>query len=175
MTREEIIRSIEHDNDRIMVYNRAMAGIIDILKKYAGKQYGPKTKERMRDELKAFCGCSWYIDNEYRFCIVPLNNEGYHDYHFKYGDFDVYLVQPNVKRIISSDNRICKDLEFTDFFLSGCHEYVQDPVAHADEIIASFGVLKEQYNKFESMINVFNSMLPSGIDRRHITGFKNYI
>jgi hypothetical protein len=52
---------------------------------------------------------------------------------------------------------------------------VYDVAAHADNILSSFEVLKEQQDELERNITIFNNMLPSGIENKHITTFQNYL
>lgn len=179
MTRDEIIKRIEHDNNRIMLYKRVMPHILDVLNKYKGKQYGEKTKEKIRQELIEKTGCAVYLYNSWHedITIVPLNSEGYTDYRYNYQDFNIYVKYPkrDEKRPLSNSNTIYGGFEFTDFTLSNCHEYVNNPKEHADNILASFKVLEEQIREAERNITVFNNMLPSSMEQHHIRGFRYYL
>ena len=179
MKREEIIAKIEHDNDRRILFQTAMPHVLDILNKYNGKQYGEKTKEKMSKELKEKCNCALYLYNGWHedISIVPLNTEGFTDHHFKYSDFNIYVKYPkrDTIRPLGDDNKIHGGFSFEDFTLSDCHEYVYDVAAHADNIIASFEVLKERQEELQRNITIFNNMLPSGIENKHIATFRNYL
>ena len=179
MTREELIKKIEHDNKRNDVYNRVMPHVLDILKKYNGKPYGEKTKDKICQELKDRCNCAVYFHRGYTedIDIVPLNTQGYSDHQFNYNDFNVYVKYPtrNNKRVLITGNKINGDFTIEDFYLSGCHEYVADPAAHADNIIAIFAALKKQVEDIEHEVSGFNNLLPSGMEHYYINGFRRYL
>ena len=179
MTREDIISRIEYDNARIDLYKRVMPHVLDIIEKYNGKQYGEKTKARMNAELKEKCNCHFYLANSWHedISIIPLNEQGYSGTRFKYDAFNVYVNYPRRDQLrpLSDTNRICSGLTFNDFHLSNCHDYINDPAAHADNILASFENLKERYAEFYGCISTFNSMLPSNMERKRIDGFRNYL
>lgn len=175
----EIELKIRHDNIRRMIYNATLPAILDTLKKWNGKPYGEKTKQKISDEMKARFNCALYLSNQYggKIDIVPLNGEGYTNYNFKYSDFDIYTRynkdgnQPH----ILNDNKINGTLTNDDVYLSDCPEIVPDPSARAAEILAAFTELKRNQDQFEREITKFNNLLPSGIERRHISGFRNYL
>ena len=179
MDRIELIHRIEHDNDRQVMFTTVMPHVIDILKKYSGKQYGEKTKEKMRNELKALCNCSFYLSSGYSedISIVPLTTQGYSDFRFSYSDFRIYVKYPlrDERRPLSESNRICGDFELSDFYLSFCHEYVDDVEAHAEKILESFKALCAQAESFEDSIHVFNGMLPSQVEHKRTQGFTRYL
>ena len=179
MTRQEIINAIQHDNKRIEIYNKAMAHVLDILKKYNGKPYGEKTRAKISNELKAACGCALYLNRSYQedISIIPLNDQGYTDYRFSYNDFCVYVKYPqrDKRRVLTADNKVNGDFTYEDFQLCNCPEYIHNPEEHADNIIYSFKVLQEQYKKFEDSMYTFNHMLPSKMEDKHVQGFRNYL
>ena len=180
MTKNEIINAIIHDNNRQDIYNRVMPHVIDILKKYNGKPYGEKTKKKISEELKARCNCAMYLHGGYGedLTIVPLTDKGFSDYRYSYRDFNIYVKYPNRNEkgaTLTKDNKINGTLEYSDFYLSDCHEYIAEPEKHAEEIMLSFKALDERYEEFERCIRVYNSMLPSRVENRNVSGFRRYI
>ena len=179
MTREEIIRKIEHDNERIKIYNKVMPTVLEILKKYNNKPYGEKTRQKISNELKATCNCALYLSNDYHedISIVPLNNEGYTNFRFSYNDFKIYVKYPKRDKIrpLSKDNKINAEFSLEDFYLADCNYYIENPVEHADKILQSFAALQEEYKKFENSLSAFNSLLPSKMEHKYINGFRNYL
>lgn len=179
MTRKELIKKIEHDNNRQMLFKTVMPHVLDILKKYNGKPYGEKTKAKIRQELIDKCGCALYLYNGYHedISIVPLNSNGYNDFRYSYNDFNIYVKYPRRDglRPLGKDNKINSEFDFSDFYMSDCHDYIDDPEAHADNILASFENLRERYDEFSRCISVFNNMLPSNVQHEYINGFRNYL
>ena len=179
MNRQEIINNIEHDNNRINLYNRVLPIILGILDKYNGKQYGEKTRAKMSAELREKCNCTFYLGNSYHedITIIPLNAQGYSGTQYKYNDFNVYCNYPlrDERRPLDANNTIHGFFKLEDFHLSNCNSFIPDPEKHADDIITKFDQLKEQYADLERNITIFNNMLPSSIEQRHIQGFRNYL
>ena len=175
----EIELKIRHDNTRRMIYDATLPAILDIMKKWNGKPYGEKTKQRISDEMKARFNCALYLSNKYggKIDLVPLNGEGYTNYNFKYDDFDIYTrynkdgQQPH----ILNDNRINGEITAEDLQLNNCPAIVDDPRDRAAEILLEFAELKRKQEHLEREITKFNNLLPSAIDRRHISTFKNYL
>ena len=175
----EIELKIRHDNTRRMIYNATLLAILDTLKKWNGKPYGEKTKQKISDEIKARFNCALYLSNQYggKVDLVPLNGEGYTNYNFKYSDFDIYTrynkngIQPH----ILNDNKINGEITAADLELNNCPAIVDDPAARAAEILASFDELKRKQEQLERDITQFNNMLPSAIESRHISTFRNYL
>lgn len=175
----EIETKIRHDNIRRMIYNEAIPVALDILRKYNGKPYGEKTKEKISAEMKARCNCSLYLYSGYHedISITPLNEDGNNHYYFKYDDFRIYAKYRNGEKrpALSADNKINGTLTPDDVYLCDCSEIVPDPSTRAAEILSAFTELKRKQDQFEREITKFNNLLPSGIERRYISGFRNYL
>lgn len=174
----EIETKIRHDNIRRMIYDATLPAILEILQKWNGKPYGEKTKQKISDEMKARFNCALYLSNTYggKIDLVPLNGEGYTNYNFRYDEFDIFTRYTDGQRPnILNDNRINGTLTPDEVYLSDCPEIVPDPSARAAEILAAFTELKRKQDQFEREITQFNNLLPSGIERCHISGFRNYL
>ena len=170
---------IRHDNTRRMIYDATIPAILDILTKWNGKPYGEKTKQKISDEMKTRFNCALYLSNTYggEIDLVPLNGEGYTNYNFKYSDFDIYTRynKDGKQSHILNDNKINGEITAADLELSNCPAIVADPAARAAEILSEFAELKAKQEELEKEITRFNNLLPSSIDRRHISTFKSYL
>lgn len=176
----EIEIRVMKDNTRRIIYQSVMPIVIDILKKYNNKPYGAKTKDKICEEMKQKTNCSLYFYSGYHedISITVLNDKGFTDFRFKYDDFNIYVKYPNKDEkggVLTSDNRINGSLEYEDFYFSNCGDYRINARKHAENILQSLFNLNEKYRRFESEISIFNNMLPSGIDRRYVSGYKDYI
>lgn len=178
----EVETAILRDNARRATFDAVMPEAVAILKKYHGKQYGPRTAEKISNELKAACNCvlrlcagKWLQDID----ITPLDDNGYSGTMFKYNDFSIYKPTDNhgnKSPILTNDNRInSADLDPANLRLYDCHEYTENPREHARHILAELEKLDKLHKEFESAISAFNALLPSGIENRNARDFKNYI
>lgn len=178
----EVEQHILRDNARRATFDAVMPQAVAILKKYHGKQYGPRTAEKISEELKAKCGCTirlcagkWLQDID----LTPLDSNSHSGTMFKYDDFSIYKPTDNHGNkapILTAENRIdAADLDPADLRLYDCHEYTENPREHARHILAELEKLDKQRKELENAISAFNALLPSGIDNRRIDNFKNYI
>lgn len=69
---------ILNSNAKIALFNEVMPQVLEVLAKYKNKPYGPKTEEKIRDEIKEKINCSFYISGRYiqEYHIFPLNFNG---------------------------------------------------------------------------------------------------
>lgn len=66
---------ILNSNAKIALFNEVMPQVLEVLAKYKNKPYGPKTEEKIRDEIKERINCSFYISDRYNsqeYHIIPL-------------------------------------------------------------------------------------------------------
>lgn len=67
---------ILNSNAKIALFNEVMPQVLEVLAKYKGKPYGPKTEEKIKDEIKEKANCSFYISTRYNsqeYHIIPLD------------------------------------------------------------------------------------------------------
>nr|DAO56309.1 MAG TPA: hypothetical protein [Caudoviricetes sp.] len=71
----QITIKILNSNAKIALFNEAMPIVLEVLTKYKNKPYGPKTEEKIKDEIKEKTNCSFYISTRYSsqsYHIIPL-------------------------------------------------------------------------------------------------------
>ena len=168
----EIENAILHDNARVALVEEVLPVIVDILKKYAGKPYGPKTKAKMSDELKAAKNCAFYINSKIygmdRISIVPLNEQGFSGTWFNYNDFEVYCgyySDKPKKYLLINDNRVCAH-ELDEFNFSV--KWVDDPAGRACEITDKWADVLIAEEKFHKALDEVNNLLPSRINSKYV-------
>lgn len=70
---------ILNSNAKIALFNEVMPQVLEVLAKYKNKPYGPKTEEKIKDEIKEKTNCSFYISDRYNsqeYHIIPLEYSG---------------------------------------------------------------------------------------------------
>ena len=75
----KITIKILNSNAKIALFNEVMPQVLDVLAKYKNKPYGPKTEQKIKDEIKDKTGCGFYISTRYssqEYHIFPLNFNG---------------------------------------------------------------------------------------------------
>lgn len=170
-----IVSRILHDNSRRVLLAAVLPEIKAVFSKYDGKSYGEKTKEKIRDEIVRRCNCSVYISKEYKhadFHIVPLNEDGYNDYSFKYNDFEL-MPQYNPETgeynsILTGENKINAG-SIDNYKLMNCPYFCQEPEERAAQIIEKNREYNSMLKELERMESEYNSLLPSGMERAYHT------
>ena len=75
----QITIEILNSNARIALFNEVMPQVLEVLAKYENKSYGPKTEQKIKDEIKEKTKCGFYISVRYssqEYHIFPLEFSG---------------------------------------------------------------------------------------------------
>lgn len=75
----EITIKILNSNAKIALFNEVMPQVLEVLKKYKNKPCGPKTEQKIKDEIKGKTKCVFYISSRYssqEYHIFPLEFSG---------------------------------------------------------------------------------------------------
>lgn len=82
----QITIKILNSNAKIALYNEALPVVLEVLAKYKNKPYGPKTEQKIKDEIKEKTGCGFYISARYtqEYHIIPLEFSS-NDYNIECG------------------------------------------------------------------------------------------
>lgn len=115
---------ILNSNAKIALYNETMPVVLEVLAKYNNKSYGPKTEEKIKDEIKEKTNCSFYISTRYEsqmYHIIPLEFSG-----------NAYNIECGPKYIDGKQKKLLEEnkiqvLEFSDielYYIS--KEYIEN-------------------------------------------------
>lgn len=175
----QIENMILHDNARRVLYAEVMPIAIEIINKYAGKQYGEKTKQKIKEEFKEKVNCTLYIyASRYsqQITITPLNEKGFNDWFFEYSDFDIYIKHTvnGEKQNILINNKIQK-ITLDMFYLSNCAAYVDNVTERIEEIKNNFAAAQEAQKALEKACKDFNTLLPRGIEHLNYSYLRSYL
>ena len=110
----QITVKILNSNAKIALYNEVMPVVLEVLAKYKNKPYGPKTEEKIKDEIKEKTNCCFYISVRYgtqTYHIIPLEFSG-----------NTYDIECGTKCIDGKQEKLLKEnkiqvLEFSDITL----------------------------------------------------------
>lgn len=147
------------NNAKIALFNEVMPVVLEAFGKYENKKYGPKTEEKIRNEIKERTNCSVYINNGIN--VTALNKKGYGtDYKFTCGT----KYQEENRKHLLIDNKIQK-LDFSDVELW----YVKtDYIDDIPEAVRTIKELKakaiEKQNELATICSEFNKLAVDGIE-----------
>ena len=75
----QITIKILNSNAKIALFNEVIPQVLEVLAKYKGKPLGPKTEEKIKNEIKEKTKCGFYISKRYssqEYHIFPLEFNG---------------------------------------------------------------------------------------------------
>lgn len=75
----QITIKILNSNAKIALYNETLPTVLQVLAKYKNKPYGPKTEQKIKDEIKEKTNCGFYISERYssqEYHVFPLDFHG---------------------------------------------------------------------------------------------------
>lgn len=148
-----LTRKILTNNAKIALFNEVLPVALEILKKYSGKPYGEKTREKIAEEIKAATNCRFYINSRYGshyFDVYPMVSFG-NDYNIscgtKYinGSKKPLLINNKIQLVAFDDlelyyisNDYVKDIPFRIKTLKRLYEDAVTKQKELDEICRSF-------------------------------------
>lgn len=155
---------ILHSNAKIALFNEVMPQALEVLSKYQNKHYGPKTKQKIRDEIMENTNCSFYISERYssqEYHIIPTG--------FVVTTYNIECgpkyIGGEYKKILD-DNKI-QVLEFSDITLRYTStEYIDDIAKRIEELKKTYRNAYEKQQELDCICKRFNSLVVGDI--KHI-------
>lgn len=119
-----LTKKILTNNAKIALFNEVLPVALEILKKYNGKPYGEKTREKIAEEIKAATNCRFYINSRYAsraFEIYPVDISG-NDYNISCGT--KYINGSKKPLLINNKIQLITFDELEIYYIS--NDYVED-------------------------------------------------
>ena len=165
----QITIKILNSNAKIALFNEVMPQVLEVLAKYKNKPYGPRTEEKIKNEIKEKTKCGFYISKRYssqEYHIFPLEFNG-NTYDIECGTKFIDGKQKN----LLEDNKIqvpeLKDL--TLFYTS--KEYIDNIPKRINELRKIYKKAYEKQQELEKICSEYNSLAVGNI--KHIYKDKN--
>lgn len=146
-------------------YNNRLAAevlpaLVAVLKKYNGKKYGEKTREKMGEEFKTMTGCGLYLE---RYVFSQKSNHA-HIYEmrdgYRHGEEIEFFTNSNN---ISEDN-VIQAQPADAFRLYDCGEYIEAPAERVAKLAEKKKELDEMRAAFNKAVDAYNALTVNGID-----------
>lgn len=81
----QITIKILNSNAKIALFNEVLPVVLEVLEKYKNKPYGPKTEQKIKDEIKEKTNCGFYISCRY-------SSQEYHIFPLEFSNNDYNIV-----------------------------------------------------------------------------------
>ena len=158
----QITLKILKSNARIALFNEVIPVALEVLKKYAGKPYGEKTKEKISDEIKEKTNCRFYITSRwdsYSFDIYPMDGFG-NDYNITCGS--KYTNGERKPLLIDNKIQLITFDEIELYYIS--REYVEDIPQRVEDIKAAYAGAVAKQEELKAACDRFNALAVGDIE-----------
>lgn len=157
----QIAIKILNSNAKIALFNETMPAILEVLAKYKNKPYGPKTEQKIRDEIKEKTNCSFFISERYssqEYNIIPLefiNN----DYNIESGTKYIEGKQKN----LLDDNKIqVPELNDLTIYYSS-KEYIENIPKRTKDLKRLYKKAYEKQQELAAICSKYNNLTVGNI------------
>lgn len=157
----QITIKILNSNAKITLYNEVLPVVLEVLEKYKNKPYGPKTEQKIRDEIKEKTNCGFYISVRYssqEYHIYPLEFTN-NDYNIECGTKFVNGKQKN----LLDDNKIqVPGLNDLTIYYSS-KEYINNIPKRIKELKKLYKKAYEKQKELEKICSEYNNLTVGSI------------
>lgn len=159
----QITIKILNSNAKIALYNETLPIALEVLAKYKNKPYGPRTEEKIKDEIKEKTNCSFYISERYslqEYHIIPLEFSG-NTYNIECGS---KYIDGKQKKLLD-ENKI-QALEFSDITLYyTSKEYIDNIQKRIKELKRLYKKAYEKQQELDEICSEYNSLAVGNIKK----------
>lgn len=157
----QITIKILNSNAKIALFNETMPIVLEVLTKYKNKPYGPKTEEKIKDEIKEKTNCSFYISTRYSsqsYHIIPLEFSN-NNYNIECG---TKCIDGKQKKLLD-ENKI-QVLNFNDFTLYyTSKEYIDNIPKRIKELKKLYKKAYEKQQELKKICSEYNNLCVGNI------------
>lgn len=144
--------------------------IKEIMQKYVGKQYGPKTRDKIHQEAKKH-NIAFYFDGysgNYRINVYCLSDEGYKAYNMPEIVIHATDESGHTTNFISESNTI---QDINKIIFSSTYKYTEDPATKKKELEAAYNEFKKLVEQAAAAEKKLNAMLPDKAKHFDVIGY----
>lgn len=157
----QITIKILNSNAKIALYNETLPIVLEVLAKYKNKPYGPKTEQKIKDEIKEKINCSFYISVRYEqqtYHIIPLEFSS-----------NIYNIECGSKYIDGKQKKLLDEnkiqvLEFSDITLYyASKEYIENIPKRIKELKKLYKKAYEKQQELDAICSEYNNLTVGNI------------
>lgn len=158
-----------NSNAKIALFNEVMPQALEVLAKYKSKPYGPKTEQKIKDEIKEKTNCSFYINERYNsqeYHIIPLEFSNNNN-NIECGPKCINGKQK--KLLIDNKIQVVEFEELSLYYTS--KEYIENIPQRIKQLKKLYKKAAEKQKELESICSEFNGLAVGNI--KHIYSDKH--
>ena len=157
----QITIKILNSNAKIALYNEVLPVVLEVLEKYKNKPYGPKTEQKIRDEIKEKTSCGFYIS-------VRYSSQEYHIYPLEFTNND-YNIECGTKFVNGKQKKLLDDNkiqvpglnDLTIYYSS--KEYINNIPKRIKELKKLYKKAYEKQKELDAICSEYNSLTVGSI------------
>ena len=157
----QITIKILNSNAKIALFNEITPIVLEVLAKYKNKPYGPKTEQKIRDEIKEKTNCSFYISDRYssqEYHIIPL--EFSHNYYNI--ECGTKYIEGKQKKLLDDNKIQVPELnDLTIYYAS--KEYIDNIPKRIKDLKKLYKKAYEKQKELEKICSEYNSLAVGNI------------
>ena len=152
--------AILNNNYRIILFDDVVPHVVAVLKKYDGRQYGPKTREKIRDEIKAATGVHFYI-NCRSWCDEIIISDEFLRYNGQL-EIETRADENGERPRLLIDNKInAPEAEQLTMYYNN---FVDDPAERVKELKKAYNAAREAQRTLEKKCSEYNNLTVFGME-----------
>lgn len=154
---------ILNSNAKIALFNETLPVVLEVLAKYKNKPYGPKTEQKIKDEIKEKTNCYFYI-------LCDRFSQSYNIHPIDY-NCNAYNVKCGTKyengeqKKLLIDNKV-QIVEFNDLVLNSSKEYIENIPQRIEKLKKLYMLAVEKQKELDNACIEFNNLAVGDI--KHI-------
>lgn len=156
----QITIKILNSNAKIALYNETLPIVLEVLAKYKNKSYGPKTDQKIKNEIKEKTNCSFYISDRYtqEYHIIPLEFSN-NDYNIEFGT--KYENGKQKKLLIDNKIQVPELKDLTIYYSS--KEYIDNIPKRIKDLKRLYKKAYEKQKELDAICSEYNSLTVGSI------------
>lgn len=156
----QITIKILNSNAKIALYNETLPVVLEVLAKYKNKPYGPKTEEKIKNEIKEKTNCSFYISSRYtqEYHIIPLEFSN-NDYNIECG---TKYIDGKKKKLLDDNKIQVPELKDLTIYYSS-KEYIDNIPKRIKDLKRLYKKAYEKQQELESICSEYNNLCVGSI------------
>lgn len=152
---------ILNSNAKIALYNEVLPVVLEVLAKYKNKSYGPKTEQKIKDEIKEKTNCGFYISERYssqEYHIFPLEFI-INDYNIECG---TKYIDGKQKKLLEDNKIQVPELNDLTIYYSS-KEYIYNIPKRIKDLKRLYKKAYEKQKELDAICSEYNSLAVGSI------------
>lgn len=157
----QITIKILNSNAKIALYNETLPTVLEVLAKYKNKPYGPKTEQKIKDEIKEKTNCSFYISVRYstqEYHIFPLEFIS-NDYNIVCG---TKYIEGKQKKLLEDNKIKVPELKDLTIYYSS-KEYIDNIPKRIKQLKKLYKKAYEKQQELDAICSDYNNLCVGSI------------